>query len=110
MTKPRPLLLAALALPALALAACATVSPEAKVRASLMDAGLSPRMSGCMAERMVDRLSIAQLKSLKSMASLRDADYHQMTVDRLLYKIRAIDDPEVFSVTSRAALACAIAP
>ncbi len=106
----RPLLAAALALPALALSACATVSPEAKVRASLMDAGLSPRMAGCMAERMVDRLSIGQLKSLKSLSSLPGADYREMTVDRLLYKLRALEDPEVFSVTSRAALACAIAP
>lgn len=95
---------------ALMLAGCATVSPEARVRDKLMDAGLSPRMSACMAERMVDRLSITQLRRLQSMASLGDADYREMTVDRLLHKLRAIDDPEIFSVTSRAGLACAIAP
>lgn len=101
---------AALLAPALALIAsgCATVSPEAKVRAGLMDAGLSERMSTCMAEKMVRRLSINQLRQLKSIVSVKDADYHSLTVDRLLYKLRAIDDPEIFSVTSRAALSCAI--
>jgi len=94
---------------ALALGACATVSPEAKVRANLMDAGLSPRMAGCMAERMVDRLSISQLRRLKSFASVRKVDYRDATIDELLHKLRALDDPEIFSVTSRAALSCAIA-
>jgi hypothetical protein len=93
---------------ALVLSACATVSPESQVRAGLMDAGLSERMSYCMAEKMVDRLSISQLRQLKSIVSVRNADFRQMTVDRLLYKLRALDDPEIFSVTSRAALSCAI--
>ncbi|HEX7784298.1 MAG TPA: hypothetical protein VF509_15975 [Sphingobium sp.] len=97
------------AVPALLLAGCATVSPEAKVRASLMEAGLSPRMSGCMAERMVDRLSMNQLRALKSFSSVPHADMRDMTVDRFLHKLRALDDPEIFSVTSRAALSCAIA-
>lgn len=104
----KPVAIALLA--ALSLSACATVSPEARVRDKLMEAGLSPRMSSCMAERMVDRLSIPQLKRLQSIVSLRDADYRGMTIDRLLYKLRAIDDPEIFTVTSRAGLACAIAP
>lgn len=97
------------AIPALLLAGCATVSPEAKVRANLIEAGLSPRMAGCMAERMVDRLSINQLRQLKSFASVRNAAMRDMTVDHFLYKLRALDDPEIFSVTSRAALSCAIA-
>jgi hypothetical protein len=93
---------------ALILSGCATVSPEAKVRAGLMDAGLSERMSACMAEKMVRRLSIDQLKQLKSIVSVKDTDYHRLTVDRLLYKLRAVNDPEIFAVTSRAALSCAI--
>ncbi|QUT05303.1 hypothetical protein KFK14_20270 [Sphingobium phenoxybenzoativorans] len=104
-----PRIAALAAVPALLLAGCATVSPEARVRANLIEAGLSPRMAGCMAERMVDRLSINQLRQLKSFASVRNADMRDMTVDRFLYKLRALDDPEIFSVTSRAALSCAIA-
>lgn len=99
--------LAAIAL-SLALSACTTVSPEAKVRANLMDAGLSPRMASCMAERMVDRLSIGQLKELKSLASLPKTDMRDSTVDLLLHKLRGINDPEIFAVTSKAALVCAL--
>jgi len=100
----------AFALPAasLLLSSCATVSPESRVRASLIEAGLSPRMAGCMAERMVDRLSLVQLRRLQSLASLRNSHMGGMTVDRFLYKVRALEDPEIFMVTSKAALVCAI--
>ncbi|WP_313808773.1 hypothetical protein [Sphingobium sp.] len=90
------------------LSSCATMSPESRLRAGLLDAGLSPRMAGCMAERMADRLSITQLRRLQSLASLRKSHMGDMTVDRFLYKVRALEDPEIFSVTSKAALICAI--
>lgn len=90
------------------LSSCATVSPESKVRAGLIEAGLSRRMSGCMAERMVDRLSLVQLRRLQSLASLRKSHMGEMTVDRFLYKVRALEDPEIFMVTSKAAIVCAI--
>ena len=92
----------ALFLPILLLVSCA--SPEARVRTALIDAGLSPRVSSCMAERMVDRLSIAQLRKL---GSLRGAG-RPRGIDGFLHSIRVLDDPEVISVTTRAALRCAI--
>ena len=93
---------------AILLSSCTTVSPESRLRAGLMDAGLSPRMSACMAERMVDRLSLVQLRRLQSLASLRKSRMEDMTVDRFLYKVRALEDPEIFAVTSKAAIICAI--
>jgi hypothetical protein len=93
----------------LPLAACSSVGPEAKVRTALMDAGLSRHMAECMAERMVDRLSLVQLKRLNSLAKLPGKDIHGMTVDELLYRTRALEDPEIFAVVSRAGLGCAIA-
>lgn len=100
---------AALLLPLFAaVAACTTISPEARVRAGLMNAGVSERMAGCMAQRMVDRLSITQLRRLQSLSGLKNVDYRDVTVDEYLHKIRALRDPEIFSVTSRAALACAL--
>lgn len=92
----------------LLLMSCATVSPESRLRTGLIDAGVSPRMAGCMAERMVDRLSLAQLRRLQSLASLRKSHMGDMTVDRFLFKVRALEDPEIFSVTSKAAIVCAI--
>ena len=92
----------------LLLMSCATVSPESRLRTGLIDAGVSPRMAGCMAERMADRLSLAQLRRLQSLASLRKSHMGDMTVDRFLFKVRALEDPEIFAVTSKAAIICAI--
>lgn len=91
----------------LLLASCASLSPESRLRAKLLEAGLSPHMAGCMAERMADRLSIGQLRKLQSMASLRKSHSGDLDMDQLLHKLRALDDPEIFLVTSKAALKCA---
>ncbi|MES2173133.1 MAG: hypothetical protein V4523_04220 [Pseudomonadota bacterium] len=99
----RALMAAALLL----LSACTALSPESRLRAGLEDAGLSPRMAGCMAERMVDRLSLAQLRKLQSFASLRKSHSGKTSVDQLLHEVRAVQDPEIFAVTSSSALACA---
>lgn len=104
----RSLRLPCITLPALFLASCATVSPEARVRAGLIDAGLPPSTAGCMAERMVDRLSLGQLRRVQSLASLRNSHIGDLTVDRFLYKLRALEDPEIFAVTSKAAVACTL--
>ena len=104
----RSLRLPCIMLPALLLVSCATVSPEARVRAGLIDAGLPPSTAGCMAERMVDRLSLGQLRRVQSLASLRNSHIGDLTVDRFLYKLRALEDPEIFAVTSKAAVACTL--
>ena len=61
-----------------------------------------------MAADMSDRLSIGQLRQIQSLASLRNSHMGDMTVDRLLYKVRALEDPEIFVVTSKAAVRCLI--
>jgi hypothetical protein len=91
----------------LALAACAT--PEMRVREGLIDAGLPAPLAACMAGRMVDRLSLAQLRRLQSLSKLRGSDVHSLPADQLLHKIRALEDPEILAVTGKAAFACAIA-
>ncbi|MGE4323312.1 MAG: hypothetical protein AB7E60_09820 [Sphingobium sp.] len=101
-------LLAPVALAALVLSGCATVSPETRLRTDLVEAGLSPRMAACIAQRMVDRLSLEQLRRLQSLMSLRGADMGAMSVDLFLRKVRALDDPGIFVVTSKAAVACAL--
>ncbi len=61
-----------------------------------------------MAERMVDRLSLVQLRRVQSLASIRNSHIGGLTVDRFLYKLRALEDPEIFAVTSKAAVACTL--
>lgn len=99
---PRSFLLLSIA----ALAACA--APQSRVETGLIRAGVSPRMAGCMADRMVDRLSITQLRRLQSLAKVSRADPRDLSIDQLLHNIRALEDPETVGVTSKAALVCAL--
>ena len=96
-------------LAALALSACATVSPEARVRGKLIKAGLRPPVAACMAERMVDRLSLAQLRRLQSLGGLAKHDMRGMDIDELVHRLRALNDPEIVSVVLKAGIGCSIA-
>jgi hypothetical protein len=107
LTLPAPLLAAALLAPALlALAACA--SPEARLRTGLVNAGLSAPMASCMARPMADRLSVSQLMKLRSLSRVGDLDPSRTSYDQFLRRIRALQDPEIVSVTASAALGCAL--
>jgi hypothetical protein len=85
----------------LALAACS--SPESQTRDGLIKAGVSPHTAECMADDMVDNLSIAQLRRL---ASVRHGE--QKGVKHLLRRIHALHDPQIVSVTASAAATCAL--
>jgi hypothetical protein len=88
------------------LAGCAT--PTSQLRQGLINAGLSRNQSVCMADRMVDKLSLTQLRRLSSLSNFRDERLREMSVDRFLHNIRSLEDPEIMTVTTRAALGCAI--
>lgn len=89
----------------LALSGCAT--PETRLRSGLVDAGLSPAMSACMAERMVDRLSLLQLRRLSSLGSLKGRRIADLTLDQFIHKVRALKDPEILAVSTSSAAVCA---
>lgn len=93
-------------LTALALSACAT--PETRVRTALMDAGLSQPIAACMADRMVDRLSLVQLNKLSGLKKLRGQDMRTITVEDFLKRTRSLQDPEILGVVSSSGLICAI--
>lgn len=88
-----------------ALAGCAT--PETRVRTGLQKAGLSTAMATCMAERMVDRLSLVQLRRLSSLGSLNEKPLRDLSLDQFLHRVRALKDPEILSVTTTSAGICA---
>ena len=73
------------------------------MRTGLINAGLSRPLAACMAERMVDRLSLAQLMRLADLPKARQAE----SLDRFLRRVRALGDPEILSVTSSSAALCA---
>ena len=78
------------------------------MRSGLVDAGLSLPMAGCMAERMVDRLSLLQLRRIGRLGDLRDANMRELSADQFLHRARAISDPEVLAVMTTSAGICAI--
>jgi type IV pilus biogenesis protein CpaD/CtpE len=90
----------------LALSACAT--PETRVRTALLDAGLSKPVATCMADRMVDRLSLIQLNRLSGLKKLRGTDMRKVTVDEFLKRTRSLQDPEILSVVTSSGLICAV--
>lgn len=91
---------------ALARSACAT--PETRVRTALMDAGLSRPIAACMADRMVDRLSLTQLNKLSGLKKLRGQDMRKVTVNDFLKRTRSLQDPEILGVVSSSGLICAV--
>ena len=95
-----------LALLSLGLAGCAT--PETRLRTGLNNAGLSKAMSACMAERMVDRLSLVQLRRLSALGSLKDKRITDLSLDQFLHKVRALKDPEILTVSTSSAALCAL--
>jgi type IV pilus biogenesis protein CpaD/CtpE len=91
---------------ALGLSACAT--PETRVRTALLDAGLPQPIAACMADRMVDRLSLIQLNRLSGLKKLRGKDAKRLSVDEFLKRTRSLQDPEILSVVSSSGLICAV--
>ena len=91
---------------ALALAACAT--PETRVRTALMDAGLSTPIASCMADRMVDRLSLIQLNRLSGLKKLRGQNMRKLTVEEFLKRTRSLQDSEILGVVTSSGLICAV--
>ena len=83
------------------LAGCAT--PESRLRAGLVNAGLSPPVAGCMAGRMVDRLSLMQLRRIADLPQAREA----VSVEEFLHRVRALQDPQILSVSASSAALCA---
>lgn len=85
---------------------CAT--PETSVRTALLDAGLSKPVATCMADRMVDRLSLIQLNKLSGLKKLRDRDVQKLSVEEFLKRTRSLQDPEILGVVTSSGLICAL--
>ena len=83
------------------LSACAV--PEAKLRTGLINAGLPRPMAACMAERMVDRLSLKQLMRIADLPRAREAE----SVPQFLKRVRALGDLEILAVATSSAALCA---
>lgn len=100
----RALVVAALLV--LALSACAT--PETRIRTALVEAGLPIPIAGCMADRMVDRLSLGQLSKLRGLGKLKDKKAREITIEEFVKRTKALQDPEILGVVTSSGLICAV--
>jgi hypothetical protein len=90
----------------LALAGCAT--PETRIRTALIDAGLPKPVAGCMAGRMVDRLSLFQLNKLRGLGKLKDKKVRELSIEEFVKRTKALQDPEILGVVTSSGLVCAV--
>ena len=90
----------------LLLAGCVQAIAESRVRSALSEAGLNDRVSDCMAGRMVDRLTIEQLKKLERLKT-RAAERDPVTIRDYLSRVARVGDAEGIGVTSSSAALCA---
>ena len=88
------------------LAGCS--SPETQLRTALQDAGLSKPISSCMAERMVDRLSIWQLNKLRSLKKLKGKTAGEISFAEFLKRTKGLQDPEILGVVTSSGLICVV--
>lgn len=79
---------------------CVSKLAYGRVKSALVDAGLSESNAGCMADRMTDRLTIAQLRKLEALRGEKRslADY--------VMAVRRVNDAEVLGVTASSAALC----
>ena len=98
-----------LGLAALSLSACASTNSESQIRRGLVDAGVSPPVATCMADRLSAQLSPGQLRRLAEVAQAHREELGRMSVDQLLRRSTTLLDPQVSSVVTRAGIGCAIA-
>ncbi|MCL4671391.1 MAG: hypothetical protein KJZ64_00295 [Sphingomonadaceae bacterium] len=93
---------------ALLLTGCVQKIAENRVESALLRAGLDQRTSTCMAERMVDRLSIGQLRKLEGLKARKGEPVRPTTLKGYVERVRRVGDAEVLAVTSSSAALCAV--
>ena len=92
--------LTGLALLLAATGGCISRIAESRVRSALLDAGLSQRNADCMAARMVDRLSISQLRKLERLQG------EKRSLSDYVAAVRRVGDSEAIAVTASSAALC----
>ena len=89
------------------LTGCIERIAENRVESALLRAGLSESNAACMAERMVDRLSIPQLRKLEALRGEPGEPVKPRSLRQFVERVRAVGDAEVLAVTSTSAALCA---
>ncbi len=86
---------------ALASGACVSKLAYGQVKSAMIEAGLSDDNAACMASRLTDRLSIAQLQKLKQLKGDKRSLWDYVAA------VRRVGDSEAIKVTASSAALCA---
>lgn len=82
---------------------------EAQVKGALVQSGIGEKRAACMAERMVDRLTIGQLWKLRQgMAPQEGEPEEGFGLGELVKRLRRVKDGEAVAVLTTSAGLCAI--
>ncbi|WP_379547605.1 hypothetical protein ACFCW2_01340 [Qipengyuania sp. DSG2-2] len=92
---------------ALVLTGCIDRVVESRVESALVKNGVSQSNAECMAGRMVDRLTIEQLRKLEGLAPQAGESKRPSGVRDLLRRLERVGDTEVLAVTGSSAALCA---
>ena len=82
---------------------------EMQVKLALVESGIGEKRAACMAERMVDRLTIPQLWKLRQgMAAQEGEPEEGYGLGELIKRLDRVDDGEAVAVLTTSAGLCAI--
>jgi len=82
---------------------------EMQVKGALVESGIGEKNAQCMAERMVDRLSIGQLWKLRQGMAAQDGEPEEgYGLGELVKRLNRVGDGEAVAVLSTSAGLCAI--
>lgn len=82
---------------------------EMQVKGALVESGIGEKRATCMAERMVDRLTIGQLWALRQGMAAQDGEPEEgYGFGELIKRLRRVDDDEAVAVLTSSAGLCAI--
>ncbi len=82
---------------------------EIRVKSALVESGIGEKRAACMAERMVERLTISQLWALRQgMAAQEGEPEEGYGLGELIKRLRRVGDGEVVAVLTTSAGLCAL--
>lgn len=83
-------------------------TPESRMRTAFVEAGLEEPVAECMASRLADDLSYAQLWRLSSLSVFRDRPAQDLSIGEFIDATRGLQDREVQSLALRSGAVCAL--
>ena len=81
---------------------------QSRVRTSLVEAGVPEPLADCMSPRMVDRLSLNQLRKLERIRAEEDELAVPLSAQQAIARLQRVDDREAVQVVAGAAAGCTL--